>query len=181
MNFIVYDLEATCWENPRHSFVQEVIEIGALKLNNYGEVESEFSCFVKPVYHPTLSPFCQKLTTITQEEVERADEFPKVVEDFQDWLGFLDNEEYLLCSWGNFDKTALIQDCENHKIESDWTAPHINLKKQYTDIKSIRKPIGLRRAVLNEGFEFTGTHHRGIDDALNLVKLFTKYLDEWQY
>ena len=43
------------------------------------------------------------------------------------------------------------------------------------------KERGLRKAVEKEGFEFTGTHHRGIDDAVNLVKVFNKYLDEWYY
>ena len=181
MNFIVFDLEATCWENPHHSQVQEIIEIGALKLDRYAEVIGEFGRFVKPVYHPSLSIFCKQLTSIEQEDVDSAKEFPEVIEEFIDWIGYYDDEEYLLCSWGFFDRKALVHDCELHQLDHDWTEHHISLKHQYRDLKGLRKPQGLRRTVLKEGFEFTGTHHRGFDDAVNLAKVFAKYRDVWQY
>lgn len=179
MNFIVYDLEATCWEN-RAKRQSEVIEIGALKLNEYAEVEDTFARFVKPVVHPFLSPFCIQLTSITQVEVNRAAKFYTVIEEFQDWIG-VDEEEYLLCSWGNYDKTQLIKDCDFHDIDSDWVEKHINLKAQYQQIRSLNKPFGLKKAVKSEGFEFEGTHHRGIDDVYNLAKIFGKFFDEWRY
>lgn len=179
MNFIIYDLEATCWEN-KFKRQAEIIEIGAVKINEYAEVEDTFTRFVKPVVHPFLSPFCIQLTSITQVEVNRAAKFYTVVEEFQDWIG-IDEEEYLLCSWGNYDKTQLIKDCDFHDIESDWIEDHINLKRQYQQIRGLNKPYGLKKAVKVEGFEFEGTHHRGIDDAYNLAKIFGKFFDEWQY
>jgi len=180
LNFIVYDLEATCWEGRPLSKTQEIIEIGAVLINRYGEVESTFNRFVQPTVNPRLSPFCKELTTIEQEQVDRADLFPQVIEDFQDWAEIFD-EEYLLCSWGGFDKKMLIHDCHLHDMDADWVEHHINLKQQYRDLKRLRKPRGLRRTVEAEGFEFTGVHHRGISDAENLAKIFTKYLDMWQY
>lgn len=181
MNFIIYDLEATCWRGGPPSKVQEIIEIGAVKVNPYGEIEEVFNRFIKPVLNPYLSTFCQELTTIQQEDVDRASTFSKVVEDFQDFAEIFD-EDYLFCSWGNFDKRMLVQDCKLHDMEHDWIEDHhINLKQQYQEIKRFRKPKGLFHAVTDEGFEFTGIHHRGISDAENLAKLFTKYLDEWSY
>jgi len=181
LNFIVFDLEATCWEDKRHNHVQEIIEIGALKMNHFGDEIGRFSQFIKPVLFPTLSPFCKKLTSITQKDVEKADEFLTVIEDFQDWIGLFDNEDYLLCSWGFFDRKQLIHDCELHKTEGNWANQHISLKHQFNDYKGNRKPIGLNKAIRTEGFEFTGTPHRGIDDAVNLAKIFVKYKDIWQY
>lgn len=180
MNFIIYDLEATCWRGRPPRKVQEIIEIGALLVNGYGEVEDVFSRFVRPVISPNLSAFCEELTSITQEDVDRADTFDRVIEDFQDWARVFD-EDYVLCSWGSFDKRMMIQDCELHDVETDWIDPHINLRQQYRTIRGLRKPTGLRRAVEHEGFEFTGIHHRAIADAENLTKIFTKYLDVWQY
>ena len=94
----------------------------------------------------------------------------RVVEDFQDWAEIFD-EEYILCSWG----------CILHDMDYDWVDPHINLKRQYHDIKRIHRTRGLRYSVEKEGFEFTGIHHRAISVAENLAKLFGKYLDEWQF
>jgi inhibitor of KinA sporulation pathway (predicted exonuclease) len=180
MNFIIYDLEATCWMGRPPSMVQEIIEIGAVRVNNYGETEGVFDSFVRPIVNPRLSTFCQELTSIRQEDVERARRFPAVIEDFQDWAEIWE-EDYLLCSWGEFDAKMLVNDCKMHKLDYDWVEPHINLKEQYRKIKKLKQARGLKKAVEEEGFEFIGTHHRGIDDARNLALIFTKYLDEWLY
>lgn len=160
--------------------IQEIIEIGALKINPYGEVTGSFNQFVQPILNPRLSAFCQELTSIEQSDVDRARTFPEVIELFQDWAEIYE-EDYLLCSWGNFDRKMLVQDCRLHRLEDEWAEEHINLKRQYQELKKLRRPRGLRRAVEAEGFEFTGIHHRGIADAENLAKIFGKYLDEWRY
>lgn len=180
MNFIIYDLEATCWEGRPPSMTMETIEIGALKVNGYGEVVAQFQRFIKPILHPQLSHFCRELTGISQVDVNRASTFPSVIDDFQDWIDVWD-EEYLLCSWGNFDQKQLMRDADLHGLENDWLEHHINLKRQYMDIKRLHRPRGLRKAVEKEGFEFSGDHHRALDDADNLTKIFRKYLDVWRY
>lgn len=160
--------------------VQEIIEIGAVRLNGYGEVKGTFERFVRPKINPYLSSFCTELTSIRQEDVNRARYFPEVVEDFQDWAEVFD-EDYVLCSWGDFDKKALISDCKLHGVDYDWVESYINLKEQYRQLKRLKQPRGLKATVNAEGFEFIGTHHRGIDDAQNLARIFVKYLDEWRY
>ena len=161
---------------------QETIEIGAVKVNRYGEVLGQFSRFVRPVIHPNLSFFCRKLTSIEQVHVHRAGQFPEVIEDFQEWIGVFDEEEYLLCSWGNFDKYQLMRDAEVHDLEHEWVEKHhINLKQQYHEIKKWRNYKGLKRVVEHEGFEFTGIYHRAISDAQNLAKIFINNIDEWMY
>ncbi len=181
MNYIVYDLEATCWDTPANNMVQEIIEIGAYKLNRYGEVLGTFERFVRPTLHPNLSAFCQQLTTIDQVTINRARPFPEVVEDFQEWVGIFDEEDYMLCSWGSFDKRMLIQDSELHDLDPYWVDRHINIRRQYHDLKNWRTYKGLKKVVKLEGYEFTGVYHRGISDAENLAKIFIKYIDEWQY
>lgn len=177
-NFIIYDLEATCWENSPPDFIQETIEIGAFRLNHFGEIRGKFNRFIRPVLHPTLSTFCRQLTNIDQVDVNRAGTFPEVIEEFLDWAR-VDEEDYVLCSWGSFDKKMFINDCNLHRLDSSWAERHANLKAQYMSMKRSRKPIGLKKAVEREDILFTGMHHRGISDAENLTKLFLKYLDHW--
>jgi len=183
MNFIIFDLEATCWETEKeaHGKVQEIIEIGAVKMDEDGEVIGTFSEFIRPVAHSQLSAFCTKLTTITQVDVNRAEKFPEVIEKFKTWIGLDDDEEYLLCSWGFFDQRALARNCVYHQLDAEWTKSHINLKEQYPKIVGTYRSIGLKRAVEAEGFEWDGIHHRGISDAINLAKVFEKYLNQWAY
>lgn len=179
VNYIIFDIEATCWQGNSNR-QQEIIEIGAIKMNGYGEIDSTFESFVQPVLYPRLSTFCKELTSIDQVDINRAAKFPIVIEEFLDWLEE-DDQDFLLCSWGGFDKEILISDCELHDLDDDWVYDHINLKRQYQEIKRLRQAKGLKRVVEKEGFEFTGEHHRAMSDAENLAKIFLKYIDEWMY
>ncbi|MEO0733307.1 MAG: 3'-5' exonuclease, partial [Bacteroidota bacterium] len=145
MKFIVYDIEATCWEGRPPGMVQETIEIGACELDGYGTINGYFSRLIKPVVHPQLSYFCQRLTNIDQAEINRARDFSRVVRDFTDWID-VDGEDYLLASWGDFDRKQLMADCQLHRLEDYWLDEHINLKKQYQEIKGLPKPRGLKSA-----------------------------------
>jgi len=96
MNYIIFDLEATCWERPiRHR--QEIIEIGAIKINEAYQITEEFQIFVKPSRHPILSEFCKELTSIRQEDVDAAPPFPMALDLFKEWID-TQNSPYLLCS-----------------------------------------------------------------------------------
>jgi len=179
VNFIIYDLEATCWRGRPPHGANEIIEIGAYKLNEYGESLESFSQFVKPYVNPRLSYFCTELTSITQEQVDRSKHFPHIIQDFMDWINL--EEDYILCSWGKFDIQMIINDCNLHKLELEWLSHFTDLKQQYHRIKNIDKYTGLKSTLKREGFEFEGVHHRAISDAMNLCKIFVKYIDEWEY
>lgn len=177
---MIVDLEATCWNGAPPNNVREIIELGAIRLNAYGEETGSFDQFVQPVVNTRLSVFCQELTSISQENVDRADTFPTVFDRFLTWAD-LDLEDYLLVTWGKEDAHLLKNDCILHELDFDWISPHLNLKAAYRDLKGLKKQAGLKKSLDLEGFEFDGIHHRAIDDAYNTVKIFRRYLDEWQY
>jgi inhibitor of KinA sporulation pathway (predicted exonuclease) len=179
MNFIVFDLEATCWDGFDKSH-NETIEIGAVLVNESKEIVSEFQRFIKPLRFPILSEFCKKLTSIQQTDVDSASYFNEVIEDFKAWFK-RDAESYLLCSWGIYDKKQFESDCLLYGIDDSWINPHCNLKKQYGEFKGLQRAIGMQNAILIEKMKLEGTHHRGIDDARNIAKIFVKYFDQWKY
>jgi len=178
VNYIVFDLEATCWNGHAPVDMQEIIEIGALFINDYGEVEKEFSRFVKPKLAPTLSMYCKELTSISQKDIDRAQNYDEVIDDFKNWINI--NEDYLLCSWGKFDKRMLYENAALHDLDEEWISPHIDMKKQYQRIHKLKKQIGLKWAVGREEFEFEGIPHRAISDAINTAKIFVRYIEDWQ-
>ena len=177
---MVLDLEATCWLGAPPNNVQEIIEVGAVLVDSYGAELGSFNKFVKPKVNPRLSAYCQELTSITQEKVDRANGFTTVIEHFQDW-GQMFQSDYQLVHWGPADVVMLRNDCRLHDLEEEWLEPHFDLKKQYSKLKKLKKPAGLKRALSMEGLEFTGTQHRAIDDAWNTARIFLKHLDEWQF
>lgn len=179
MKYIIVDLEATCWAQKDHKNKNEIIEIGALCINEERQTESRFSEFVKPILNPVLSEFCTSLTTISQKDVDAADTFEKVIRRFQSWIGM--DEEYVLCSWGFYDRSQFASDCHLHGLGTKWLEPHISLKHQHASIKKLGRPVGMGQALRMENLTLTGTHHRGIDDAVNIAKIFVKHFDHWDF
>jgi inhibitor of KinA sporulation pathway (predicted exonuclease) len=177
MNYIVFDLEATCWKEADKG-QSEIIEIGAVKISDERRIVSEFERFVKPRKHPILSEFCKNLTSITQEHINNAAYFDIAAEEFKTWIGY-GREEYILCSWGFYDKKQFESDCKIFELETDWVKPHVNLKQQHAAIRKLQRAIGMKNALQVEGVSLEGTHHRGIDDARNIAKIFLKYFDKW--
>lgn len=179
MNYAIVDLEATCWEE-RTSRQNEIIEIGAVLVDEQKNIISTFEQFVRPLKHPVLSEFCTNLTSIAQADIAHAPLFADAVESFQQWMQG-HGEHFLLCSWGFYDKRQLQSDCALHGVPTAWLENHINLKQQYAHVKKLRREIGMENALINEGMELEGTHHRGIDDARNITKIFLKYFDIWKW
>jgi len=179
MHFIILDLEATCWQKREYS-PNEIIEIGAVCVNERKQIVDEFCAFVQPSIHPELSDFCTELTSITQDMVDDADEFPEVYDEFLDWIQSFD-DDYLLCAWGFYDRKQLEQDCKLHDLPTDWLEDHISLKHQHGRIRNQKRGMGMKGALRKENIQMTGTHHRGIDDARNIAKIFIKLFDRWEY
>ena len=178
MNYIILDLEATCWSDRSIKNQSEIIEIGAVKINERREVVGEFNAFIQPQLHPNLSDFCTELTTIAQDKIDGAESFPSVISDFWNWINL--GSDYLLCSWGFYDKSQFKKDCELNKLPTKWLKSHISLKHQYADIRNLRRPMGMGGALRKENIPLEGTHHRGIDDAKNIAKIFLKHFDHWR-
>ena len=179
MKYIILDLEATCWKEKSKEQKNEIIEIGAVCINDKQEVVSEFNEFVRPIINPALSDFCKELTSISQTDIDKADTFEIVIERFKSWINI--HEDYLLCSWGFYDKSQFISDCNIHKLDTIWLNKHISLKHQHADIKILNRPIGMSGALKMEGIQLLGIHHRGIDDARNISKLFLKHFNYWKF
>lgn len=168
---VIFDLEATCWKNGQHKSTEmETIEVGAVMVSpDDGGILSEFDCFVRPTKNPVLSEFCRELTSIRQENVDRADNFPVVWEEFLRWVG--DVNDICLASWGAYDPGQLKRDCALHGLEYPFGDRHVNLKRRFGEFYDGGK-FGMKRALRLCGLELEGTHHRGIDDARNIVKIY---------
>ncbi len=179
MKYIILDLEATCWSPESMQFQQEIIEIGACEVNLYREITKTFSRMVRPVFQPSLSVYCQQLTGIKQEEVDKSKTFNVVIEQFVEWCE-CEHNPVCLYTWGSKDYQFIQNDCMAHKVEMDWLYAHIDLKSQFAKIKELPKPVGLDKALLFEGLEFEGERHRALSDAYNLTKLFIRYFEEWE-
>ena len=164
------DLESTCWEKRTDSRHQEIIQIGAVKLNDSLVTIEEFDRFVQPIQKPHLSEFCRDLTHISQENVDQENTFDVVFPEFLNWIGA---GSYSIATWGEYDIKHIQIDCKRHSLgfPKRFKKKHINVKAAFAKKKKIR-PCGMEQALQMMYIPLEGTHHRGIDDARNVAGIF---------
>ena len=104
-NFIVFDLEWNQGEAPvtkdGKTLTFEIVEIGAVKLNEKKEKTGEFSRLIKPQIHKHMHRITGRLIHLSMEDLEDEDIFQDVAEEFLEWCG----EDPMFCSWGPLDLT----------------------------------------------------------------------------
>jgi len=175
-------LEATCWDKSKsNNRTNEIIEIGAVKLDeNINQIDT-FQVFVRPSKNPILSEFCSALTSIQQSDVDGAPYFSEAIYNFENWIT-TDNTNCILISWGYYDKNQLLSECEvknYHGNIINLLNNHHSLKHDFAKMRGI-KACGMKKALEMLGIAHDGTHHRGIDDALNISKIFKMVFNEWK-
>ena len=97
MVHIVIDLEMNpvnkTFKDVRRYTTDEVIEIGAVKLDDDYKQVDEFQCYVRPQYGE-ITKHITKLTGITQETVADKPLFPEAFQNFMDWIGTWDMTQF---------------------------------------------------------------------------------------
>lgn len=179
MQYIILDLEATCWNETLQNREQEIIEMGACIIDPYCKIEKTFSRLIKPMKYPMLSAYCKQLTGIEQTELDRAKKFEIVFEEFLNWCEYEDGNPLSIYAWGKMDLQLLTKACELSRMDTEWLGSFMDMKSVYARIKGLPKLVGLDRALALENEEFEGNRHRALPDALNLAKIFIKYFDEF--
>lgn len=131
MNYIVLDME---WNQsyPRTDPntkkkvppKNEIIEIGAVKLDEDLRCVDTYKGLVRPVFIKKLNSHVKKLTGITSEMLRSGDYFPEVIDDFRYWCG----EDRVILTWG-YDDIPMLENClKMYRMEADWIGEWYNLQ-----------------------------------------------------
>jgi len=111
---IILDLEFNPTVRGKAPLRDEIIEIGAIKLDSeYNEI-SRFSCFVRPQYNPRITPAINKLTGICDRDVKNAPCFAEAMELFTAWAGTGRCRVY---SWSESDLYQILRECAVKNVE----------------------------------------------------------------
>lgn len=111
-NFVIIDLEWNTCRLGGDKFLNEIIEIGAVKLNKKLEITDTFQAFVKPTFGEQLTSTVKKLTRITNEDLVDVPTFKKAYKMFSKWA---EGTEVLL-SFGNSDILVMLENFKAHKM-----------------------------------------------------------------
>ena len=167
---IIIDLEATCWNGKIPAGqVNEIIEIGISVLDTTtGAITQNKAILIQPE-RSKVSPFCTELTTITQELLDAEgisfqEACTKLREEYNP-------KEYTWASYGQYDLNMLKKQCKIRNVEYPMGTEHINVKTTFSEVKKLKKKVGMNGALKILNIPLEGTHHRGVDDAKNIAKI----------
>lgn len=92
----------------------EVIEIGAVKLDQDYKVVDRFECLVKPQYNAEITAFITNLTGINNGAVKRAYLFANAMEELTSWIG---EKKTRIYSWSDTDLRQLREECKYKDVQ----------------------------------------------------------------
>lgn len=116
MNYIVFDLEwnqspdGKRYENARLPF--EIIEIGAVKLNERKEIVDSFQRLIHPQVYKWIHDSIHQVIHVDYEDLREGISFPEAVREFFEWCG----PEFYLFTWGNQDVMELQRNMKYYQV-----------------------------------------------------------------
>ncbi len=172
---VVVDVEATCWRGRAPAGQQsEIIEIGIclLDMETY-QPSTGHSILVRPE-HSLISPFCTRLTGLTQEQLlAEGISFAEALERMRrDYL----TDQRVWASWGDYDRHMFERQCAQRGLPYPFSEQHVNVKVLFRTLNRLRRGIGVEQALEHIDQTFEGRPHRGRDDAYNIARLLAHLL-----
>lgn len=183
MNFVIMDLE---WNNSFNKltkkFMNEIIEVGAVKLDSELKFVDEFSELIRPVVSKKLRSKIKNLTNISNEEVRTGRPFADVINDFAEWVG----DDAVVMSWGDTDLRTLLSNCKWFFKEEK-----VSFIKKYADLQKYCQCFINMENVQQAGLSYAAgclgidpekyPHHRALDDSILSAECFKKVYDKEKF
>lgn len=155
----------------------EIIEIGAVKLDEEGNEISSYKEYVLPQYSKEMDATCQELTGITMAMLAGAPHFTDAFNHFLDWCHESGND-YEMYAWSENDWRQLTAEMRLKKYDMTaenpkWMLDHWqNFQQIYCNLLGLDRVISLDKAVSTLGETFDGQMHDALWDARNTSKLY---------
>ena len=183
MNYLVVDFEFTFYKRPvgrPRAFFAEIIEIGAVKLDESLKECGKLQNFVKPHFFPKHAKDAMDFCMITDADMKKAITFPAMLEKMS---AMYEAGNTLFVAWGDSDYKVLAEGCSRHKLENPvLQADYLDLAEAYKLWRGEENTPGLKTAITEMEVTADGLAHTAFDDAYNTGKVLAKMLEKgWTY
>ena len=175
MEYIVLDLE---WNQAvsKRKIVKypirlngEIVQIGAVKVNENMEIIDVFNVYVKPIYYKKMNKNVSELTGITTENLEEAIPFEEAIERFRVWCN-----GSAFITWGLEDLRILDDNMYINSIDSSWLPETYDAQEIFDDqITMEGRQFALSYAIYYFNIKPFEAHD-ALNDTLNTVKVLQK-------
>lgn len=176
--YIVIDLEMCNAPKPNGENEgyrgSEIIQIGAVKLNENNDVEDSYRSYVKPQY-TMISTRIEELTGITQSDVDLAMNLEEAMKVFWAWVG---DEKVTFVSWSDCDELQLDNEMRKKNLQipemkasfGSW----VDCQKIFGEKVNRKRLYNLEQALIISDISYKDGAHDALVDAHNTALLFKK-------
>ena len=183
MNYLVVDFEFTFYKRPvgrPRAFFAEIIEIGAVKLDESLKECGKLQNFVKPHFFPKHAKDAMDFCMITDADMKKAITFPAMLEKMS---AMYEAGNTLFVAWGDSDYKVLAEGCSRHKLDNPVIqTDYLDLAEAYKLWRGEENTPGLKAAITEMEVTADGLAHTAFDDAYNTGKVLAKMLEKgWTY
>ncbi len=178
MHYVVVDLEWNQAMSSKSSVFNklpihlrgEIIEIGAVRLNEDMTLGEEFTIDVRPVYFRRMHYKVKKITGFDKERLSHGLSFPEAMERFREWCG----DDVTFLTWGCDDQGIFEQNIIIHDLDWGWIAGWVNIQMIYNlQTGGDKNQKSLASAMEHFGIEQTRIAHDALGDAYNTALVCT--------
>ncbi len=179
MSYVVVDLEWNQAMSSKSSVFNklpihlrgEIIEIGAVKLDENMQPAEELTIDVKPVYFKRMHYKVKKITGFDKERLAHGIAFSDALEELREFCG----DDVTFITWGCDDQGILEQNIIIHDLDWDWISGWINLQLIYNlQTGGDKNQKSLASAMEHFEIEQTRVAHDALGDAYNTALVSTK-------
>ncbi len=168
MEFIIFDLEWNSVKKPdNEKFINEIIEIGAVFLNEQLQETDSFSALIRPSISEKLNSYVKSLTHIQEDQLKNQPDFLTVIQHFKRWAS---RKNCVFLSWSNTDLHVLAENynCFLHQHTVDFIRQYADLQKYVSLFVKTENnnQVSLSAAAEQLGIDTqTFALHRALDDC----------------
>lgn len=161
--------------NPKCRF--EIIQIGAVKIDDEFNITNEFNIMIKPNIYKKIHPYVEKITGFTDKDFKYKPYFPEAFNKFRNFIG----NDTLLGTWGYSDIRALFRNLTYYGISTEpMIIEYVDIQKLATQYLKYSKggAIGLKNAVEMFEIDIDRPFHNAQDDAYYTARVLKEILPE---
>lgn len=162
MRYIIVDFEMNKldkqYKEERKICCQEIIEIGAVMLNDRYQEISRFRTYVKPQYAEEIRRNITRLTGITTEMVAEAPIFSEAMKQFTEWC-FSFEGECQVQAWSDSDLQQMLSEIALKKYKVNENQMELienwnNFQDEYIKKIGFERVVSLEKALYYAGLDF---------------------------
>lgn len=164
----------------RKKLKNEVIEIGAVRMDDTFHPLDRFRIFVRPQYNGVIERKIYKLTGISNGAVSDAVSLPEALDALEAWCG---SDGYEIYAWSTSDLCQLRKECGFKGIDSvflDEMVQWHDFQEDFRQMLGEKNILSLSNAMHRAGLEPEGSLHDASWDAYNSARLMeTAYSEDF--